>query len=86
MRVCGRIHALLTRRLRAAKKENDRAKGRDRRSHRTYVESAKQLYTYVRLLELCQHLKKDVDEMHGVLNALSESSLACSGAGDKRKN
>jgi hypothetical protein len=86
VRVYGRIHSLLARRVRSAKRENDRSKGKDKRLRRIYAETAKELYAYVRLMELCQHLSKDVADMHVVLDSLSKSTLTWAGGGEGQRN
>lgn len=75
VRVYGRIHSLLSKRVRESKKESDRFKGKDKLLYKRYIECAKDLYAYVRLMELCQALHKDVIDMKEVLGALGKSSL-----------
>lgn len=75
MKVYGRLHARLKREVVRARKENLRAKGKDVKLQRRYSEAAKELYAYVRLMELCQMLSKDVTEMHSILGALTNMSI-----------
>jgi len=75
VRIYGKIHSLLAKRLRDAKKQNDIFKGRDKKLKRKYADSAKELYAYVRLMELCQNLSKDSSEMRDILETLSKNTL-----------
>ena len=75
VRIYGRLHRRLIKQVRQSKRESDRTKGKDISLRRKYSESAKELYAYVRLMELCQLLSKDVAEMHEILGAIANSSL-----------
>lgn len=79
MRVYGRLHANLARQVRESQRDNRKARGKDPAIKRRYDEAAKELYAYVRLMELCQMLSKDVMDMREILDALSQSSLTQSG-------
>lgn len=75
MKVYGRLHARLRREVVRTRNENSKAKGADPKLRKKYSDAAKELYAYVRLMELCQLLSKDVAEMHEILGALTQSSL-----------
>jgi len=79
VRVYGRLHSNLARQVREAQRENKKAKGKDPVLKRKYSEAAKELYAYVRLMELCQMLSKDVVDMREILDAISKSTLDQSG-------
>lgn len=79
VRVYGRLHANLARQVRRARRDNDEAKGKDPKLRRRYNEAAKELYAYVRLMELCQVLSRDVIDMREILDSISKSSLVETG-------
>lgn len=71
----GRLHSNLARQVREAHRDNKRAKGKDKVLKRKYEEAAKELYAYVRLMDLCQKLSRDVISMQEILDALAKASL-----------
>ena len=75
VRIYKRIHALLARRARESRKENRASRGKDKELLRRYNESTKDLYAYVRIMDVCKCLLEDVENLRGVLDSLSESSM-----------
>lgn len=74
VKVYKRIHSVLAKRVRNSKKESDLLKGLDRAKKRKYSDAAKDLYAYVRLMELCQTLSQDVNDLKTALDVLSNSN------------
>lgn len=85
VRVYKRIHLLLSKRVRDAKRENSASKGRDKKLLKNYIDSAKDLYAYVRIMDVCKNLSKDVDSLKSVIDSLSKTSYLMSDAGIHEK-
>lgn len=79
VRVYGRLHANLAKQVRSTRKANAAAKGKDPKVRKQYDEAAKELYAYVRLMELCQMLSRDVMEMQQIINGVATANLLTQG-------
>ena len=86
VRVYKRIHKLLAKRVRQSKKAADAANGKDRVLHKAYIDAAKDLYAYVRIIDVCQNLLKNVQNLNGVLDSLSDASVTFVAPVTKKKD
>ena len=68
-----RIKTLLTSRLSKAKKRDDEDKDSDSASK--LEEASRDLYAYMRLLEVCESLSKDVSNLKDLVDVINESSI-----------
>lgn len=66
VRIYKRIHKILSQRVQQSKRE----KGKDKKSLKKYVDSTKDLYAYVRIMDVCKSLSRDVNDLKEVLDAL----------------
>lgn len=68
VRIYKRIHRILAQRVQQSKK----GKGKDKKLLKKYVDSTKDLYAYVRIMDVCKSLSRDVNELKEVLDALTD--------------
>ena len=79
VRIYARLHAQLSSRVKETKRESRKEKNKNKEKYKSYIDASKDLYAYVRLMELCQALAKDVEDMHTVIHTISKVSLSDSG-------
>lgn len=74
-----RLHKFLSSRAKQLKSESRKSKNKDKKKLKQYSNSAVELYAFVRLMELCQNLTKDVEELEQIIDIIGKSTTSESG-------
>jgi len=74
-RLYTKIHSKLAKEVRNSKRENELFDGKDRKAYKKFASATKELYAYVRLLDLCQTMSQEINEMHSILESIMKDNL-----------